>query len=316
MRTAKSICLFLAVLTCFTFKVSAQTTTSVDASTDSKKEQNNPAAASSAIAVRETDAKTASSTDGAVKGEAKAASAASAVNGEAKASAVPSPQGTSDKWHFTLAPYLWLAGINGTVGVGDLTTDIDPGVSDILNTLNFGFMGALEARKNRFMLINDLMYISLEQTKQTTGPLFSALKVNEKTFMLSPVAGYRLAQTEGASLDAIVGIRFWHTSTRLEAQPGVLAGRTAESSKNWADVIAGLRGQVHVTRAVSLIGRGDFGGGGSDRTYQLFGGMGIDVSKKASLFAGYRYLYFKYTRNDFLFDGALNGVVLGAALHF
>ena len=227
-----------------------------------------------------------------------------------------SPQASSDKWEFMFAPYLWLAGINGTVGVGDVTTDIDPSFSDILDSLNFGFMGVFEARKNRFMVITDLLYISLEETQDTPGPLFSALTANSKTFMLSPVVGYRLAEKEGASLDAIVGIRFWHTSTRLEFEPGLLAGRVADSSKNWADVIAGLRGQVHLTRAFSLIGRGDLGGGGSDFTYQLFGGVGIDVSKSASLFAGYRYLDIKYTRGDFLFDGAFKGVVLGAAFRF
>jgi opacity protein-like surface antigen len=61
---------------------------------------------------------------------------------------------------------------------------------------------------------------------------------------------------------------------------------------------------------------GDLGGGGSDFTYQLFGGAGIDVSKRASLFAGYRYLYFKYTRGDTLFDGALHGVLFGVAFRF
>ncbi len=237
-------------------------------------------------------------------------------NAPSEAAASSAPQASSDKWEFMFAPYLWLAGINGTVGVRDITTDIDPGVSDILNALNFGFMGAFEARKNKFVLITDLMYISLEETKDTTGPLFSSLKANVKTFMLSPVAGYRLAEKKGASLDAIVGIRFWHTSTRLELAPKQLAGRVGESSKNWADVIGGLRGQAHLSKIFSLIGRGDFGGGGSDFTYQLFGGAGIDVSKKTSLFVGYRYLYIKYTRGDSLFDGALNGVVLGAAFRF
>ncbi|HSE37240.1 MAG TPA: hypothetical protein VLG74_08060 [Blastocatellia bacterium] len=238
---------------------------------------------------------------------------ASETTGEAAALGT---QGSSDKWEFMVAPYLWLAGLNGTIGVGDITTDIDPGVSDILNALNFGFMATFEARKNKFILINDLMYISLEKTKDTTGPLFSSLTANEKVFVLSPVAGYRLVEGKGSSLDAIAGIRFWHTSTRLELAPNQSAGRVAESSKNWADVIGGLRGQVHVSRLFSLVGRGDLGGGGSDFTYQLFGGVGIDVSEKVSLFGGYRYLYFKYTRGDSLFDGALNGVVLGAAFRF
>jgi hypothetical protein len=223
---------------------------------------------------------------------------------------------SSDKWQFMVAPYLWIAGIGGTLGVGDITTEVDASFSDILDSFSFGFMGVFEARKNKFMLITDLLYIRLEETKSASGPLFSALTAESKTFMLSPVVGYRLAEKEGASLDALIGIRFWHTSTRLELEPGLLAGRVRENSKNWADVIGGLRGQVHLTRIFSLIGRVDLGGGGSDFTYNLFGGVGIDVSKSVSLFAGYRYLHIKYDRDDFLFDGAFKGTVLGAAFRF
>jgi len=235
---------------------------------------------------------------------------------EPEVAAAPTPQGSSDKWEFVGYAYLWLAGIKGTVGVGPLTTDIDPGFSDILNSLNFGFMGSFQAKKNKFILTTDLMYLDLEQTKATGGTLFSSLNVNTKTFMLSPVAGYRLYTKEGASLDAIAGIRFWHTSTRLEAGPALLAGRVEETSKNWADVIGGLRGYKRLSRKFSLIGRGDFGGGGSDYTYQLFGGVGMDVSRKATLIAGYRNLYVKYTRGNFLFDGSIRGVLLGATFTF
>lgn len=308
MRIARSVFLFLAVVPCFTFGVSAQTTSSGDVSKAAKRGDDSAASTPSNVPGDRSEAKTVPNT---------IAASSTAATTETKEPAPANTQGaSSDKWQFMVAPYLWLAGLDGKVGVGDLTTDVDPGVSDILNALNFGFMGTFEARKNKFMLITDMMYLSLEETKDTTGPLFSALKVNEKVFMLSPVAGYRLAEKDGASLDAIAGIRFWHTSTRLEVSPGLLAGRVAESSKNWADVIVGLRGQVHVSRIFSLIGRGDVGGGGSDFTYQLFGGGGIDVSKNASLFLGYRYLYVKYTRGNSLFDVGLNGVVLGAAFRF
>ncbi len=213
-------------------------------------------------------------------------------------------------------PYLWLAGIKGTVGVGTFTTDIDPGFSDILNSLNFGFMGSFQAKKNKFILATDLMYLNVEKTKSTGGTLFSSLNVNTKTFMLSPVAGYRLASKEGAGLDAIVGIRYWHMSTRLEATPALLPGRVAESSRNWVDVIGGLRGHMHLTRMFSVLGRGDFGGGGSDYAYQLFGGVGLDVSRKVTLIAGYRNLYVKYTKDNFLFDGSIRGLLLGASFRF
>jgi opacity protein-like surface antigen len=296
MRIAKLIFLLLTVMPCLTFAVLAQTTTSSEVSRAGEKQDDKVPSATSIAANKTSEGNPAPS--------------------NVRASAGRNVQGASEKWEFTFAPYLWLAGIDGTVGVGDFTTEIDPGFSDILNSLNFGFMGVFEARKNKFSLITDVTYISLEERKDTTGTLFSALQANEKTFLLSPVAGYRLAGKEGASLDAIAGIRFWHTSTRLEAEPQLLHARTVESSKNWADVIGGLRGQAHVARRVSLIGRADVGGGGSDYTYQLFGGAGIDVSKNATLFAGYRYLFFKYTRDDFLFDGALNGAVLGARFRF
>jgi len=230
--------------------------------------------------------------------------------------AAQTAQGSSEKWEVVVAPYLWLAGIKGTVGVGSFTTDIDPGFSDILNSLNFGFMGSLEARKGKFILATDLMYLNVEQTKSTGGTLFSSLNVNTKTIMLSQVTGYRLLSREGGSLDAIVGIRFWHTSTRLEAAPALLAGRVAETSKNWADAIGGLRGYKRLSRKFSVLGRGDFGGGGSDFTYRLFGGVGFDVSRKTTLIAGYRTQYVKYTRGNSLFDGSIKGILLGASFRF
>ena len=314
MRIAGSITLLLAVMPCLTVAVFAQSTSSSEVSTVSEKAAEPATSAPSIVADNTSDAKVTS--DPRIAPSSTALSKATAGS-EAKELAAANTQGaSSDKWQFMFAPYLWLAGIDGTVGVGDLTTDIDPGVSDILKSLSFGFMGAFEARKNKFMVITDLMYLNLGETKDTSGPLFNSLEVDQTTFMLSPVAGYRLAEKEGASLDVIAGIRFWHTSTRLELTPGQLPGRVREASRNFTDVIGGLRGQVHLSRLFSLVGRADFGGGGSDFTYQLFGGVGIDVSKKTSLFVGYRYLDIKYTRDDFLFDGALNGLVLGAAFRF
>ena len=32
---------------------------------------------------------------------------------------------SSDKWHFQFSPYFWLAGLNGTSGLGDRTAEVD-----------------------------------------------------------------------------------------------------------------------------------------------------------------------------------------------
>ena len=223
---------------------------------------------------------------------------------------------SSDEWKFQVAPYLFLVGASGDIGVNGLTTEVDASAGDILDTLNFGFMGAFEARKNRFSILTDLMYANLEKSKATSGPLFSGVTAEATMFLFSPQVGYALIDNDRASLDAMVGIRFWHTSHELEFSPRLLPAARQEGSKNWADVIAGLRGQVHLTERIFVMGRGDLGGGGSDFTYQLFGAAGFDVTRRLSLVIGYRHLDINYDRDGFLFDGALHGVMLGMMFRF
>ena len=48
-------------------------------------------------------------------------------------------------WHVYAAPYLWLAGISGTVGAAGREASIHVSAGDLLSNLNIGIMGAVEA---------------------------------------------------------------------------------------------------------------------------------------------------------------------------
>src|SRR5687767_8926399 len=61
-----------------------------------------------------------------------------------------------DKWQFQFIPYLWVAGINGRAGIGNLAVDVDAAITDPDVDLNFGFMASFEARKNKFVILTDL----------------------------------------------------------------------------------------------------------------------------------------------------------------
>ena len=87
-------------------------------------------------------------------------------------------------------------------------------------------------------------------------------------------------------------------------------------SRDWVDGVAGLRGRVHVAPKVFLTGKADLGGGGSNFTYQLFGGGGFLFGKRYSLIAAYRYLSVNYNKNDLLFDMALHGPLFGVGIKF
>ena len=65
------------------------------------------------------------------------------------------PDPDPDKWQFQFSPYLWIAGINGRTGLGNLVVDVDAGLADENVDLNFGLMGTFEARKKRFIILTD-----------------------------------------------------------------------------------------------------------------------------------------------------------------
>ena len=235
----------------------------------------------------------------------------------ASANGMPASQsGVSDKWHFQFSPYLFLASLKGTAGVGGLTADVDARFSDIIKDLNFGFMAVLEARKNRFIFLNDLVYMNLADSQDLSGPLFSSVKTDLKAFILDPEVGYRLVESDGGSLDVLGGIRYWHLSTRLEFRPGLLAAREVDGSRNWVDAVAGLRGKAQLSPRWFLTGKADVGGGGSHLTFQLFGGIGANVGKRAALVFGYRYLDVDYDKDGFIFDMAIKGPILGFSFRF
>lgn len=58
----------------------------------------------------------------------------------------PSSQGD---WEISLTPYLWMAGVDGVVGVGEMLAPVDMNFGDVLGNLDFALIGAAEARRGR-----------------------------------------------------------------------------------------------------------------------------------------------------------------------
>jgi hypothetical protein len=93
-----------------------------------------------------------------------------AAFGEAPAQAAAAPR---SGWSFDFTPYLWGAAMEGSVGAGALPTiNIDMSFSDILDHLDAGLMGAFEARKGRWGILLDAIYMKIEDaaTASRTGP--------------------------------------------------------------------------------------------------------------------------------------------------
>jgi hypothetical protein len=248
-----------------------------------------------------------------------AGGAANEGPGASKRAASASPQtATTDEWQFQFSPYLWIAGISGQAGIGNLAVDVNSGITDSDVHLNFGFMGTLEARKNRWVILTDLQYSNLGTDRPTPRALFTEAQADFKTFILDPEVGYRVVDNpdKGAFVDVLGGIRYWHLRSDLTLTGGLLPAVSISKSRGWVDAVVGLRGKTQISKKWFITGKADVGGGGSQFTYQLFGGVGVMVSKKVALIGGYRDLKVNYDRDDFLFDMALHGPILGFGFKF
>jgi opacity protein-like surface antigen len=248
--------------------------------------------------------------------------------GAATASA-QTPAGQSGDWQFEFTPYFWAAGMKGDVQAGSLPKiSTDMSFSDILDVLDFGLMGAFEARKGRWGLLFDAIYMKLETdgTASRSGPgpigatATASAKLEMEQTMLSAAVAYRWV--EGRSpVDLIGGLRY----TKIEASADInasffaMTGTVSRSGdKDWVDPYIGARIQHPIAEHWTLVGYGDIGGFGvgSDFTWQALVGVSYDFSKSVSGKLGYRYLSVDYDKSGFLYDMDSYGVYLGVGIRF
>jgi hypothetical protein len=158
------------------------------------------------------------------------------------ASSQKAPASADDNWHFAISPYLWFAGVHGNVGARGYTASVHANAADVLSKFNIGLMGAVEARKKRFLLPVDFMWIKMSDDKALPAlgdPNANSIKAKMTSTILSPKAGYRLVDHEKLQADALIGIRYWHTVTNFTLEPKGLG--TATQSANWVDVVAAAK---------------------------------------------------------------------------
>lgn len=231
---------------------------------------------------------------------------------------VPEPVPESG-WTFTVAPYFWAAGMDGTVGQFGLPDiEVDAKFKDILHNLDFGAMAVAEARNGSFGLLGDVMYVKLSADKGLDARRVDAdVELTSETFSALIAAEYRLIEAEGGSLDIMAGGRYWAVSTDVSLSAAQL-DLSRSDGEDWIDPMVGMRGRVNLSPEFFLTGWGMVGGFGvsSDFAWDALGGLGYEISDTVSIIAGYRALSVDYQNDDFKFDVTEHGPILGAAFSF
>jgi hypothetical protein len=77
----------------------------------------------------------------------------------------------ADEWRFSIAPYLWGAGLNGDAGLFGLQPiNIDMSFGDIIDDLHFGGMLVAEAHNGTWGPFGDIVYDVVQH-----GPYLGAI---------------------------------------------------------------------------------------------------------------------------------------------
>ena len=217
------------------------------------------------------------------------------------------PAARRSDWRFLVAPYGWLAGVQGTVVTEGVETEIDVPFSELADRTNAGFQLYLEARWKKWFVAFDGTWAELGDA---SGGALGGLDIVIRQRLFDIRMGYEVfrrsrdgvldpcceAWRRWIVVDAFVGARYWWTEqiVTLTALDRPLA-KTQGTDERW-DPFFGARFGIDLTRRLGFFVRGDIGGFGlgdaAQMAWQASGGINIDLTSWMHLGIGYRALYY------------------------
>ena len=259
-----------------------------------------------------------------------------------------------DKWRFSLMPYLWVPSVDGKLRYGPPpasggSANVSIDTSTILDNLDFAFMINGEARKGRWLIGTDVIYLDFGHVDSSVrsatfdfgprGRITVGAGENSGTqskltgWLWTTVGGYAAVQDPRWNLDVIGGFRLlnldastsWQLNTSLTVSDPNGGGTTqtfarqgsAEKSDNlWAGIVGG-KGRVKLGAGDWFVNYyADVGGWSNLFTWQGAAGIGY-AFKWGDVIFDYRYLYYSQSGQDKLIDNiSFGGFALGVNFRF
>lgn len=263
----------------------------------------------------------------------------------ASAQAQAQPQG--DAWRFAITPYLWLPNINGTLAFdvpsgGGGSPEVGVGPHDWLESLSGMLMISGEARKGRWSILGDFIYLDFSnehgRVKSVNfgagrgGRIPVAASANldtesDLTGRLFSLAGaYRVMEEPRGWVDVFGGMRYFGIKTSVDwslasnvsvgGAGGSFArsGHASEDRDLW-DGIVGVRGEARLGGSRWFVPASlDLGAGSSDFTWQASLGLAYRFGW-GDLLLTYRHLEYD-TDGKLLNNFRFSGPAFGATFRF
>lgn len=221
-----------------------------------------------------------------------------------------------DRWEFAGELFALGAGLDGRAATGE---DIDVPLHDVLDSLDFAFMGTLAARKNRWTMFADFIYVDVGENAriplEEIPQLEADVKLDLKQFTSTFGGAYQVFESGRSNLSLLAGGRYLSIDADLGLRVDpILDEQFSDSASNW-DFIVGARGMVDLNERWYLHYYADIGAGDSDRTWQAVAGINYRFSKVHATL-GYAYLDWDFDKDSLIRDLTLSGPYVGLKFRF
>jgi opacity protein-like surface antigen len=247
----------------------------------------------------------------------------------------------------------WLAGLSGDTGVKGVVSSPDVSFDQLLKHLtHVPIVLAADVRYQRWEFFADGQYMELGTSAALPGLLFTTANLHLTSALAEGFVGYRLINCDKAALSLFAGARYTYMDGRLSIFDNgdarlvtlrqllrIPSKLEVSGSVDWVDPVIGARGKVKLSKAISLYVEGDVGGfdvnsgpafevrsqGGtlvkspissSDWSYQVQGGIEVQLTRSIWSQLGWRYLKYDYVSQGFTNKTTLNGPFIQTGIKF
>jgi hypothetical protein len=247
----------------------------------------------------------------------------------------------------------WMAGLSGNAGVKGVVSSPDVSFDQLLRHLtHVPIVLSADIRYQRWEFFGDGQYMEVGTSATLPGLLFTNANLHLKSGLAEGFVGYRLINCDKATLSLFAGARYSYMEGDLSIFDngdarlvilrrllGVPKKLDFSGSTGWVDPVIGARGKVKLWKAISLYAEGDVGGfdansgsafelrrkgrtivrepvDSSDWSYQVQGGLEVQLTRWMWTQIGWRYLKYDYNQGGFTNKTALNGPFIQGGVNF
>lgn len=220
--------------------------------------------------------------------------------------------GAPGGWVVEITPYLWAAGLDGDTAADGTGSEIDTDYEFFsLDNLEFALAAAVEARKGRWGMLYDAMYVEFSDAFERSPGSEVEVSGGFVEMVGSVVA------PNGRPLELLFGLRHVALKTTVDIAPLP----RASARETWLDPLVGLKFAHAFNDRWSVALRGDIGGFGissesSELAINVSATFGWRIGDKLTLRGGYRMLQMDFDGDSLVLDAILQGYVVGASWAF